>query len=455
MRFKLKSIANPFAPPPLKDRNATEYYKKYFSDRIRLTDGMKKEDVREIVEGKVSDEVDESDKKRLRSPNQYWAIKNFVTPSPEAISSISKGSDLVVTMINELKLVHKRGERNEEVWQAFAKQVIYLLNSSTEKEAQCSSRLALRTLEVFGSLQIYDQRLFNTLLGFLEKRFDTMKTREFFYVIQAMARMRLHEHRVLEKIMRLCSLCWPTLIPKHLVKVSNACAKLGVEGPWKEPLQATLRKAVSTGRLKGQELALLKGVTVISFLDALSTIDYFVYAAENRASFDHYPENLLLVELYARLCKDEEIWSKVPDSVKEFLAEMRTKSKHFQAEERESSVSEKTRNGKSDFADEVREILLAKKVAVFFEDQACGPYKLDFFFPAENTVVELSPSFQFYNCSSSKPKLTAPARLRQELLRAMGFRVLVIPHYLWKGSKAEKTRFLEKNVLDLLSKNVS
>jgi len=72
---------------------------------------------------------------------------------------------------------------------------------------------------------------------------------------------------------------------------------------------------------------------------------------------------------------------------------------------------------------------------------AAGPLTVDMCHVPTMTVVEAAPAWQFYVRS---PVVTALARRRQELLRAMGFKIVRVPYHRWEalGSDEAKAEFL-------------
>ena len=59
-----------------------------------------------------------------------------------------------------------------------------------------------------------------------------------------------------------------------------------------------------------------------------------------------------------------------------------------------------------------------------------GPFVFDFLCLATRTVLEVNPDFQYYR-GTLQP--TALARLRHELIEAMGFRLVHLPARRWAG----------------------
>ena len=88
---------------------------------------------------------------------------------------------------------------------------------------------------------------------------------------------------------------------------------------------------------------------------------------------------------------------------------------------------------------------MRKSEITFLKDQKCGPFILDFFIPEKNLVLEICPDFQFYVRTKI---LTANARWRHTLIRAMGFRLVILPDENWRGL-ADKEAFLI-SILDII-----
>ncbi|CAE8601717.1 unnamed protein product, partial [Polarella glacialis] len=74
---------------------------------------------------------------------------------------------------------------------------------------------------------------------------------------------------------------------------------------------------------------------------------------------------------------------------------------------------------------------------------AAGPLTVDMCHVPSMTVLEAAARWQFYLRS---PQVTALARRRQELLRAMGFKLVVLPYHRWEALQddAAKAAYLRQ-----------
>ena len=422
----LRDIENPFLPKKNED---TDFYRKFFSDRLRLTDGMSKEEISRSV---VTEEEPVVKKRFLTTTRKYWEVPEYSTPTTEEISSMTNANDFVFAMMNEVfKNRKNKNTITSSVWEAFASKAVNFTEISRD-----SPRLALRTLQCLASVQLCFPRHIHGIISSLVPKFDVLQPREFFFILQALSRLRFRDERILEILQR-CALCWPTLIPKHLVKAANAVAKLdAASSQWAQPLALAFRHALGTGRLD-KYLTTIRAVTVLELGDDMSVIDYLVLAERQSSNFQVHANQLLWVELYARLVKPVDVWEKIPENVKEFLARRRSENKAYTEDGEEISRSQI-------MFSEVREILTGSGMS-FFKDQKCGPFVLDFFLPKKNLVLEICPPYQFYVRTQS---ITANARWRHSLIRAMGFELVLIPQHAWDSleTASAKAEYLMKQI---------
>ncbi|PFH32134.1 RAP domain-containing protein [Besnoitia besnoiti] len=78
-----------------------------------------------------------------------------------------------------------------------------------------------------------------------------------------------------------------------------------------------------------------------------------------------------------------------------------------------------------------------------------GPLRVDMFHAASQTVIETCPVFQFYANSVS---FTALSKRRHQLLLAMGFNLVLVPHQRWDAVKSSEEK--KKLLLSLLPPHV-
>eukprot|EP00386_Alphamonas_edax_P001217 GDKI01003532.1.p1 GENE.GDKI01003532.1~~GDKI01003532.1.p1 ORF type:complete len:194 (+),score=36.59 GDKI01003532.1:3-584(+) len=74
-----------------------------------------------------------------------------------------------------------------------------------------------------------------------------------------------------------------------------------------------------------------------------------------------------------------------------------------------------------------------------------GPFILDAFHPETSTIIEVNPPFQFY---ANTQHYTALSKRRHELLRAMGFTLVHIPHQSWNrmADDDQKIQYLKSHL---------
>ncbi|KAF8820017.1 RAP domain-containing protein [Cardiosporidium cionae] len=89
--------------------------------------------------------------------------------------------------------------------------------------------------------------------------------------------------------------------------------------------------------------------------------------------------------------------------------------------------------------------LLLKMGLQHMNSITAGPFLLDIFHPPSNYIIEALPAFQFY---AETTRITAHSRRRNELLHAMGFSVIGIPHQRWYSFDVDEDRikYLEQTL---------
>ena len=414
--FQVRNIPNPFSAKGAKfsETSQKDFYKNYFNDRMRLADGEKLE----------STEIQDTKKQKyLVTPKDYWIRPDYKPPAIDVVPDLSNANELVFIMKNEIYRIRKELEKSVPVDDtnfhvSLIQQAVRLVQSGPRN----SPRLALRTLEFSSSLGIALPDEISALIGSLS--LSSLKPAEFFFIFQALGRLRIRDARM-SALLKRSAFCWGALLPKHLVKVANAIAKLGGDDVekgkvrWTDSLAVTLSHGISSGRVKGKDLLLLKGLTVVEILGSvdggMGVLDYLVMMESN---CEKPVKGLVLVEFWLRLIKPD-LWNKIPENVKKWL-------KTPIPDEQEPKDSEKTQF--------FTQVLHSIKYLNVITNVMCGPFQTDFFFPQTNTLLELAPMFQFYQGSKT---FTTAARLRHQLLRAMGFKLLVLPYHTWQAVQEE------------------
>merc|ERR1719408_434064 len=184
----------------------------------------------------------------------------------------------------------------------------------------------------------------------------------------------------------------------------------------------------------------------------------------HRAQF-WYSRHLRVVEVYVHLLHPD-VWEALDDSVKAFLQEVRSAAESSEPskvfgpgdeEDGDEAGSDSDDEGDPKRADfdprEFSSALHSDVSRVLFKcldiqhhnRLAAGPLTVDMCHVPSMTVVEAAERWQYYLRSA---QFTALARRRHELLRAMGFKLVLIPYHRWNVLKndAEKAEFLRSKL---------
>jgi len=430
------------------------------------------------------------------SPKQFWYLPGHTTPLPADVGFLNS-RDLKFSMVNEAHLVRKWRETRPEgraagmplesrdLWMAFGHRAADLAegrpapiakpdipeNFESRKDGQlqrCSLSSTLRYVQCLASVQAGPYSALQRLVGRAFEHIDDMKPRELFFLLQALSRLRLKPSKLFLILQRM-SLTWGKLSDKQFVKAANAVAKLDIaSNAWAKPLKLALVKWLP--RLHGRQLALLKGITVMELLDDTDAMRIYLEQCERMRTHFWYSRHLQLVELHAHLVQPK-LWEVLSENVRLFLQDVRIAAERSRDaqntarnvctpstdassddsggssdDENEGDSLEQGSFDRNSFASALHaDISRVLTDVVRLEHQnrlAAGALTVDMCHLPTMTVIDAAESWQFYLRS---PQPTAQARRRHEILRAMGFRLVIVPYYKWSAlqSDEEKATFIQ------------
>eukprot|EP00929_Paragymnodinium_shiwhaense_P067938 TRINITY_DN34147_c0_g1_i2.p1 TRINITY_DN34147_c0_g1~~TRINITY_DN34147_c0_g1_i2.p1 ORF type:complete len:513 (-),score=124.93 TRINITY_DN34147_c0_g1_i2:395-1933(-) len=459
------------------------YYTRYFDgkDRVGL-DGAKIKP-KPVLGPDGSEEFREDPKprpKRVRiNPKEFWYKPDYVTPDPANVGFMST-KELKYAMINEAHQVMIWREQlkqddgpasglppnGHELWMAFGYRAADLATApaagakfpmgasvaSPDEEGisprqRCSVRSCMRFLQALSSVQAGPFSALQRIVGRVLQELDVLKPTETFYLLQALARLRLRHTRSSQLLQKM-HLAWRILPQRQLVKAANAAAKLDLaSGMWARPLKAALSAMLP--RLEGRHLANLKSIAVMELLNTPAGLtSYLDLASSSRSSF-RYSRHLLVVEMHVHLLWPD-VWNSLDEHIKAFLEEVR---KTFERVRQNAGSKAETSSDESDDEDDEMpnrrrssekgydprlyssqlhqdvSRILSEHIALEHNSRlAAGTLTVDMCHVPTMTIIEAAAAYQFYLRSS---KVTALARRRQEMLRAMGFKLIQVPYYRW------------------------
>ncbi|CAK9086045.1 unnamed protein product [Durusdinium trenchii] len=297
---------------------------------------------------------------------------------------------------------------------------------------QCSLQSTLRFLQAMASVQAGPHSAVLVLVNRVLENLRDLNPHQGFYVLQAMSRLRL-KHPKAGRVLRHLSLAWRSLVEKTFVKSANAVAKLDLsQDLWAKPLKMTLFTWLST--MSPQNLLRLKAIAVMELLDEGEAMrSYLQRCLEDRHHLV-YSRHLQMVELHVHLLYPN-LWNSLSEEVRLFLEEIREAAnasrEDSHSDDDDLPATELVRQfDRQRFNSELHQEVSRMLSSMGLQHRnklSAGPMVLDIHL-AEMCIVEAAPAWQYYLRSSH---LTALARRRQEMLQAMGFQVIVIPHFEW------------------------
>jgi hypothetical protein len=435
-RLKLKKfrwMPNPFLANGDLRQGGPLYYAKYFQDRKRALD---EKSVREEL-AKSSESVESEKPKRTgRRSKAVW--KNYRQLSPGEIEKISSLDKFSKILANEVHVALKNDTldiSNRQVYDNKFRELLLEIKDVVKEDL-----IALvKCMHFFGVVS--GTKLSDSVMNDMIEKISSPSSRNilkpvnYIYSIQAMSRMNHRDHRLI-KILDNLALCWGSVglkNPLMLIRGANAISKLDLVSS--TPFTAGLKEAISESlpRLTKSQLEKIKAITIVEIFDQLMILDYFVVCFDKKIS---YTRNLILA--YLKYRNDTSVMGKVPPYVKEWIEGI-VKQDTQLSQAAAVSYSSKLHE------DVFRIMQTMGSHSTIFTSQRCGPFVFDIFLPDSNTVIEACSDFQFYNRTS---KLTAEAKLRHELIRSLGFKLVPVFHSNWAtlSTDTAKARWLASNL---------
>lgn len=356
-----------------------------------------------------------------------------------------------------------RGEPGEEEG-AFERE----LSAGRRPPVQCSLSTKLRFLQAMASVQAGPHSAILGLMTAILESLQDLKPHQCFFLLQAMSRLRIKHPKSMLMLQRM-SLAWRTLTSKKLVKAANAISKLDLGSHlWAKPLKLALVKTLPL--MPWQHFTNLKSITVMELLDDPDSLRVYIETAERLRSYIWYSRHVQVVELHVHLVYPD-LWASLDEPLRLFLQQVREAAQRSReeggggraarrkseaaarkAEASSSDDSESEEDGSESSEESELETapswkrsfdreryssalhqdvsrVLGEVLGVAHENQlAAGALTVDMCHLPSMTIVEAAARWQYYVRS---PQLTALARRRQELLRAMGFTLVLVPYHRW------------------------
>ena len=424
---KFRWLPNPFLPNNDLRQGGPLFYSKHFTDRDRIMDEKIVQEVLDSSRDTVA--TAKSKTERGRRSKAFWSqYRPLAISAIQAIPSLDK---LVKILGNEVHLVKKSqlGCQSPSIvaLEGRFRELLEDLSDPMTKDSLVSMVKCMHYFGVYGELSDFQHvNQIMDLLAHPDSR-KYLKPVNYIYAIQAMARFNYRDHRLI-KLVDFLALSWGTVgvkEPLMLIRGANALAKLDLISA--TPLTNNLKEALGEliPKLTVSQLEKIKAITIIELFDELMILDYLVMCFEKKI---HYKRHMILVYLYHR--NKSGVMSKIPDHVKEWIQETIKESCSIDDEPSTSSSSS------SDLHRNI-EVVLEKKFPTIqiTSGQKFGPLTLDLFIPSLNTAIEACSEFQFYHRTS---KLTSEARLRHELIRSFGIKLVPIYHFNWSPMTDEQ-----------------
>jgi hypothetical protein len=292
----------------------------------------------------------------------------------------------------------------------------------------------IKAVYQFGLLRKLDPVILNQALELVVGQIRTLKPENLIYLLEALARLGFRDQRTIQIIDSL-ELCWPVVgkQPVLLLKAANALARLDLVNSSRSGSRIVPVLAERLPDLTRSQLERIKAVTVTELFDDVMILDYLLLCHKAQVE---YLRNVVLVYLHVR--KREGLATKLPSATKEWIEEI-VQQQISRTEASKGSVALS-----SELHQDVARIVKIQHTDATVS-QSCGPFVLDIFVPSSNTVIEASAVFQFY---ARTARFTAEARLRHDLIRGLGFKLVPITHFQWAQlrSDTDKQSFIRSVV---------
>jgi hypothetical protein len=436
---KFRWLPNPFLAEGDNRQGGPLYYAKYFRDRDRRLDDKV---IREEV-SKQQDSLARSGSVSLRKegsvksekPKRKRAIWMNYRPLTESqVKAVDTVEKLVRILGNEIHLINEGSLDRARIISAIETRFGELITAPDFEVSKNSTLTIVKTIYHFGVYQEMDPVILSRALDIITgPSLRKLKPENLVYLLEALSRLRFRDQRALN-VLDALALCWPLVLkgsPSMLVRGANAVARLDLASTSSSSisgLSSCLAEALPN--LSSRNLEKVKAVTVTNpalFHDVM-LLDFFVLA--HRESIG-YVRRVLLAFLKIRH-SNPELVGKLPAATKEWLESMAAKE------------SQRKRLQKEDIDEALFSSDLHKQIATLLGDECvvgttCGPFTFDVFVPKHNAVIDACCEFQFYRRTA---KYTTDARLRHDLIRSLGFKLIPISHFQWNSLRDDDERKL-------------
>ena len=436
---KFRWMPNPFLSNNDIRQGGPLYYAKYFQDRDRrLDEKLVREEVQKqsdkLVKSEETSEGLDSSESRNRRKRAIW--RNYRPIKETEIEKIGNLSKLASVLVNEIHLLEVSASE-DRVW-IFPKledQLGEIIGSGSFKADRKSIAELVKCVYHFGVYGKLNPIILNKCLETVVEEVKRLKPENLIYLLEALRRLRFRDQRCLNIIESL-ELCWPVVrkTPHMLIKAANAICRLDLYSPKCSELTLSLGDALPSFTRK--QLEKIKAITICTMFDDVMTLDFLVLS--HRANVE-YVRHLLIA--YLKIRSRADLVSKIPASTIEWIethVEKEAVRKQLQRSGTESCSMSSPLHAD---IERIVQKLGIKSVAM----TDCGPFTFDIFLSSNNTVIEACGDFQFY---ARTAKLTSDARLRHELIRGLGFKLVPVSPFQWNNLKtdAEKASFLSRQL---------
>lgn len=432
---KFRWMPNPFLANNDARQGGPLFYAKYFADRDRRLDEKAVRDELAKQSDALIRGADEppSNITRTRRKRAVWS--NYRAISDSEVSRISSAGKIARILANEVHNISKGEESRRTITDLLESRFGDLIASQDHNRDAKEAISVIKAIYQFGVLRKLDPIILNRALDLVVGQIRTLKPENLIYLLEAVARLGFRDQRTIQIIDSL-ELCWPVVgrQPVLLIKAANAITRLDLVKSSRSSSSIVPVLAERLPDLTRSQLERIKAVTVIELFDDVIILDYLLLCHKAQVE---YLRNVVLVYLHVR--KREGLVTKLPSATKEWIEEIVQQ----QISRTESSMDPGTLS--SELHQDIARIVKTQHPEATVS-QSCGPFVFDIFVPCSNTVIEASAGFQFY---ARTARFTAEARLRHDLIRGLGFKLVPITHFQWAQmrSDTDKQSFIRNVVV--------
>lgn len=428
---KFRWMPNPFLANNDLRQGGPLFYAKYFQDRDRRVDEkfVRDELARhsDALAGEESGSDSENTKQDTKRKRKKAVWKNYRPVSVKEVQMIPDLSRIAKILVNELHIV-KVSNTDERSWvfPELEKRLSGIIFAETFEADKKSVIALVKCIYQFGIYGKLSPIVLNKCLDLTIHEAKHVKPENLIYVIETLARLRFRDQRCLH-ILESLALCWPGVrkTPHMLIKAANGISRLDLYSSTRSDLSAILGEALPS--LTRTQLEKIKAITACTMFDDVMLLDYLVLC--HQANIE-YVRHLLIVFLYIRSRK--ELVDKIPKSTQEWIESNVAKDTARKQLQRTTGAQAFS----SPLHEDIHRIVVQLKLeAVVASD--CGPFTFDLFLPSRNAVIEACSDFQFYVRTA---KVTADARLRHQLIRSLGFKLIPVTQFQWNSCKSDGER---------------